>query len=92
MTDPRIEALRAELTENDLRIVAAVNTRVSIVERLRQVKEELGLDFVDPGREQWLLDYLGEANSGPLSDDGLRRFVSGLLELTKREVYGEPAG
>lgn len=89
-TDPRIESLRAELTANDLRIVEAVNTRLELVARLRQVKEELGVGFLDPGREQWLLDHLGEANRGPLSDEGLRTIVGELLALTKREVYERP--
>lgn len=89
-TDPRIERLRAELTANDVGIVEAVNARLELVGRLREVKEELGVDFVDPGRERWLLEHLGEANRGPLSAEGLRALVTELLALTKREVYERP--
>ncbi len=89
-TDPRIESLRAELTANDVRIVEAVNARLELVGRLRRVKEELGVDFLDPGREQWLLEHLGESNGGPLSPEGLRTLVGELLALTKREVYERP--
>ncbi len=89
--DPRIESLRAELTANDVKIVEAVNARLELVARLRAVKEELRVGFVDPGREQWLVEHLLEANGGPLSDDGLRRLVDELLALTKREVYERPS-
>lgn len=89
--DPRIESLRAELTANDVKIVEAVNARLELVARLRAVKEELRVGFVDPGREQWLVEHLLEANGGPLSDDGLRRLVDELLALTKCEVYERPS-
>lgn len=89
--DPRIESLRAELTANDVKIVEAVNARLELVARLRSVKEELEVGFLDPGREQWLVEHLLEANGGPLSDDGLRRLVDELLALTKREVYERPS-
>jgi len=50
-TDPRIEQLREELSDNDLRIVEAVNVRLELVARLKRVKEERGIDFLDPARE-----------------------------------------
>jgi chorismate mutase len=68
--DPRIAELREELTENDVRIVEAVNARLELVARLKGVKDELGIDFLDPAREQWLLEHLAERNGGPLSADG----------------------
>ena len=84
--DPRIVQLREELTANDVKIIEAVNTRLELVERLKRVKEERGLDFLDPAREQWLLQYLADANPGPLSADGLRELYTVLLDLTKREL------
>jgi 3-deoxy-7-phosphoheptulonate synthase / chorismate mutase len=84
--DPRIAQLREELTANDVEIVDAVNTRLELVARLKRVKEEHGIDFLDPAREQWLLEYLADANRGPLSADGLRELYTTLLDLTKREL------
>jgi chorismate mutase len=85
-TDPRIEQLREELSANDLKIVEAVNTRLELVTRLKQVKEERGIDFLDPAREEWLLQHLADANTGPLSGEGLRELHAELLALTKREL------
>jgi chorismate mutase len=84
--DPRIAQLREQLTANDVEIVGAVNTRLELVARLKRVKEELGVDFLDPAREQWLLEYLADSNRGPLSAEGLRELYTTLLDLTKREL------
>jgi chorismate mutase len=88
--DPVVRDLRSEISEVDRAIIAAVNTRLELVARLRRYKEANGMPFVDTERERQLLDELAAANEGPLSEEGLREFVAGLLELTKREVppYG----
>ncbi len=84
--DPEIKELRERLSANDVRIVEGLNTRLELVARLKQVKEERGLDFLDPAREAWLLEHLAQANRGPLSPEGLREIYTALLDLTKREV------
>jgi chorismate mutase len=84
--DPLIRQLREQLSDNDVRIVEAVNARLKLVARLKRVKEERGIGFLDPAREEWMLQYLTRANRGPLSPEGLREIYSELLDLTKREV------
>ena len=84
--DPVIRQLREQLSDNDVRIVEALNARLKLVARLKRVKEERGIGFLDPAREEWMLQYLTRANRGPLSADGLREIYTELLDLTKREV------
>jgi chorismate mutase len=84
--DPLIRQLREQLSDNDVRIIEAFNTRLKLVARIKRVKEERGIDFLDPAREQWMLQYLTRANRGPLSPEGLRELYTELLDLTKREV------
>jgi len=84
--DPVIRQLREQLSDNDVRIVEAINARLKLVARLKQVKEDRGIGFLDPAREEWMLQYLSRANRGPLSVDGLREIYTELLDLTKREV------
>src|SRR5688500_1675956 len=84
--DPLIAALREQLTANDVKIVDALNVRLELVARLKRAKEERAIDFLDPAREEWLLQHLTQSNRGPLSAEGLREFHAGLLDLTKREV------
>ncbi len=85
-SDPVIRQLREQLSDNDVRIVEAINARLKLVARLKQVKEQRGIDFLDPAREEWMLQYLTRANRGPLSSDGLSEIYHELLDLTKREV------
>lgn len=84
--DPLIRQLREQLSDNDVKIVEALNARLKLVARLKRVKEERGIGFLDPAREEWMLQYLTRANRGPLSADGLREIYTELLDLTKREV------
>jgi len=84
--DPLIRQLREQLSDNDVRIVEAVNTRLKLVAQLKRVKEERGIGFLDPAREEWMLQYLTRANRGPLTPDGLREIYTELLDLTKREI------
>jgi chorismate mutase len=84
--DPLIRQLREQISDNDRAIVDAINTRLRLVARLKSYKESRGLSFVDPEREEWMIQYLSRANRGPLSPEGLRSIFEELLDLTKREV------
>lgn len=83
--DP-ITALRERIVAEDERIVAAFNRRLELVAELWRVKEELGAESLDPGRERWLREHLAGTNGGPLSPEGLDELVTRMLDLTKREV------
>jgi chorismate mutase len=87
--DPVIRQLREQLSDNDVRIVEAINARLQLVARLKRVKADRGIEFLDPAREEWMLQYLARANRGPLSAAGLREIYVELLDLTKREVARE---
>jgi chorismate mutase len=84
--DPIMRQLREAISDNDRKLVEALNKRLELVARLKQYKESRGIGFVDPEREEWILSYLQRANRGPMSAEGLREFFRRILELTKREV------
>lgn len=86
--DPVVRDLRERITETDRAILAALNARVELVRELREHKLANGWDFVDRDREARLLDALADENSGPLSEEGLRRLFGDVLDLTKRELSG----
>ncbi len=81
-----LDEIRAQITANDGAIVVAVNERLRLVSALWELKRVVGVDQLDPGREQALRAKLAELNAGPLSADGLEWLVSELLALTKREL------
>jgi chorismate mutase len=86
MTDDELTRFRAQITDLDSAILAAVNRRLELVGELRRYKEQHGLAFVDPERESQLIDEHVRANGGPLSDDGVRSLFVELLALMKREL------
>ncbi|HEX5450156.1 MAG TPA: chorismate mutase [Gaiellaceae bacterium] len=84
--DPVVRDAREQITAVDRAIFEAVNRRIELVRELRSYKETKGYDFVDPGREQRMIDERLVENDGPLSTEGLRSLYAELLALTKREV------
>ena len=85
-SDPTVERFRAALAAQDRAVLDAVNARLRLVAELKRYKQETGLAFVDPEQERRLLDRLAAENTGPLSEDGVRRLFAELLALTKREL------
>jgi chorismate mutase len=84
--DATLARLRGLLAVNDIAVLELINRRLELVDQIKRRKEQLGVAFVDPEREAWLLDHLRSANNGRLSDEGLRELLTTLLELTKREL------
>ena len=87
--DTVVDELRAEITELDRQIVAAVNRRLGIVRRLHDHKQVTGMPLRDLEREIAMLRYLEVENAGPLSDQGLAGLYTYILELTREELHGK---
>jgi chorismate mutase len=85
-SDPLIRQLREQISDNDRLLIETINRRLQLVARLKRYKESRGIGFLDPEREEWMLQYLSRANRGPLSPEGLRELFAAVLDLTKREV------
>lgn len=90
--DPLIKQLRQQISDTDRSLVDSFNARLRLVARLKSYKESRGIDFLDPEREEWMLQYLTRANRGPLSADGLKELFDEILDLTKREVQRSEEG
>lgn len=85
-TDPVIKQYREQISDNDLKILEALNKRIKLVKNLKDYKESHGLSFYDPAQEDWVVTYLCRANGGPLSNEGLREIYELILEVAKREA------
>jgi chorismate mutase len=84
--DPVVRELRERITQVDHAILESANARLELVRELREHKIAQGWDFLDPGREERLLDALARENPGPLSEEAVRQLFTDLLALTKREL------
>ena len=86
--DPVSKLYREQISDNDLKILEALNKRIKLVKSLNDYKESQGIDFYDAAREEWIVTFLSRANRGPLSDEGLRDIYTLIREVVKREVLG----
>jgi chorismate mutase len=86
MGDPIVDQLRAEISESDRAILAAMNRRIDLVVRLWRHKDEQGIPVVDADRERQIAEQLAAANGGPMSEEGVHDLVRAILDLTKTEV------
>lgn len=87
-TDPVIRNYREQISDNDLKILDALNKRIKLVKNLKDYKEAQGLSFYDAAQEDWVITYLCRANRGPLSNEGLREIYGLILQWAKREAAG----
>ena len=84
--DPVIKHYREQISDNDVKILDALNKRIRLVKSLKDYKEAQGLSFYDAAQEDWVITYLCRANRGPLSNEGLREIYSLVLQVAKREA------
>jgi len=90
--DPVIRQFRDQISDNDLKLLDALNKRLKLVSQLRDYKLAHDFDFVVQDREQWMLTYLDRANRGPISAEGLREIYDHVLSLTKAEILRDEEG
>jgi chorismate mutase len=84
--DPVIKQYREQISDNDVKILEALNKRINLVKSLKEYKETQGLSFYDAAQEDWVITYLCRANRGPLSNEGLREIYQLILQVAKREA------
>jgi chorismate mutase len=84
--DPVIKHYREQISDNDVKILEALNKRIKLVKSLKEYKEAQGLSFYDAAQEDWVITYLCRANRGPLSNEGLREIYQVILQVAKREA------
>lgn len=84
--DPVIKQYREQISDNDVKILEALNKRIKLVKSLKDYKEAQGLSFYDAAQEDWVITYLCRANRGPLTNEGLREIYSLVLQVAKREA------
>jgi chorismate mutase len=84
--DPVIKQYREQISDNDVKILEALNKRINLVKSLKEYKETQGLSFYDAAQEDWVITYLCRANRGPLSNEGLREVYQLILQVAKREA------
>jgi chorismate mutase len=80
----RLAACRVEIDALDRRIVALLNERTAIVEKIGEAKKEAGLAVYEPKREDAVCANIASSNQGPLTNDALQRIFERIMDEMRR--------
>ncbi len=78
-----LTALRQELDQIDAEILAAINRRGAIAQRIGELKQAEGQGVYDGQRESQVLQQVVEKNNGPLADEAVRAVFRELISGTR---------
>ncbi len=76
----RLDALRAEVDEVDLKLLALFNERARIVEGIGAIKKMMTLPIYEPKREEMIFRNVLGNNRGPLSEGAIRRLFERIID------------
>lgn len=74
-----LEELRSQVTELNVKILELINDRTAVVQEIGKVKEKQGVNRYDPVREREMLDFLKDANKGPIPNGILEQVFKGIF-------------
>jgi chorismate mutase len=80
----RLAACRDEIDHLDRRLVALLNERTAVVERIGQAKKEAQLPVYEPSRENAVYANIAASNAGPLSNDALQRIFERIIDEMRK--------
>jgi chorismate mutase-like protein len=76
----RLEEYRRNIDRIDLQLLALLNERTRIVEKIGAVKEEFSLPVYEPKREDQVFRNVIEHNNGPLPPDAVKRIFERVID------------
>lgn len=75
-----LEECRNQIDELDRKILALLNERTRVVERIGQVKQEFSLPIYEPKREDEVFENVTRHNGGPLTPEGVKRVFERIID------------
>jgi 3-deoxy-7-phosphoheptulonate synthase/chorismate mutase len=80
--DEGLEAFRAEMEVINGELLALLNRRGRLAQRIGELKDSLGIAYFDPQRESEMLQRILAANEGPFSDATLATLFKGVFQAS----------
>jgi chorismate mutase len=78
-----IEKLRDEIDEVDRKMVELLNNRMRCAINLGEIKRRLNLSVYMPEREKEVISNVLIHNTGPLSNDAMRRLYERIIDESR---------
>jgi chorismate mutase-like protein len=80
----RLTACREEIDALDRQLVALLNERTAIVEKIGQAKKEAEMAVYEPKREDAVYANIASSNHGPLTNDALQRIFERIIDEMRK--------
>jgi len=80
----RLKACREEIDALDSRLVALLNERTAIVEKIGEAKKEAGMQIYEPKREDAVYANIASGNQGPLTNEALQRIFERIIDEMRK--------
>ena len=71
---------RDQIDALDLRILALLNERTLVVERIGEIKQHAGMPIYEPKREDEVYRNITENNHGPLPAEAVKRVFERIID------------
>jgi chorismate mutase len=68
----------------DLRLLALLNERASIVEQIGNIKQQAQLPIYEPKREDMVFQNVLSNNLGPLGEDAIKRIFERIIDEMRK--------
>jgi chorismate mutase len=80
----RLAACREEIDALDRQLVALLNERTAIVEKIGEAKKEAEMAVYEPKREDAVYANIASGNHGPLTNDALKRIFERIIDEMRK--------
>ncbi len=82
--EAQLASCRERIDDIDRRLVALLNERTAVVERIGQVKKDAQLPVYEPKREDAVYANVAANNHGPLPNDALQRVFERIMDEMRK--------
>ena len=80
----RLDEFRRRIDALDEKIVQLLNNRAACANEIGEVKDSVGMETYQPGREENVLAHVRDVNEGPLANDAITRVFERIIEESRR--------
>ena len=82
--EKEIDDWRLKIDEIDEKLIELFNRRAEYASEIGNIKRKLGIPIYNPERENQIFNHIQARNSGPLSNEAIRRLFERIIDETRR--------
>ncbi len=87
LKDEELQEIRREIDDIDRNLLHLFNRRMTLSQRVGEIKAAKGLSLFDPGREEIIIEGLTSRNAGPIRPESLRAIYREIFAASRLIQY-----